>query len=166
MPLKVDYVNQIPSTATKIYDILDSANNKLFEDIKISDQTVYTEEGDSFGATDINATNTQVNANTVNISDIQTILGDASIIAKFTATIPSASWTGSSAPYSKAVTVTGILSTDKPIIDLVLTGTYTTDLVMIKDWAKIYRAVTSADTITFYATEVPSADIAIQMVTI
>lgn len=79
MPLKVDYVNQIPSTATKIYDILDSANNKLFEDIKISDQTVYTKEGDSFGATDINATNTQVNANTQSISDIGTILGDVTV---------------------------------------------------------------------------------------
>lgn len=166
MPLKVDYVNQIPSTPTRIHNILDSSDSLLFEDVKITDETVYTQEGDTFGATDINDTNTQVNANTVNISDIQTILGDASIIAKFTATIPSASWTGSSAPYSKAVTVTGILSTDKPIIDLVLTGTYATDLVMIENWAKIYRAVTSADTITFYATEVPSADIDIQMVTI
>lgn len=79
MPLKVDYVNQIPSTATKIYDILDSSDSLLFEDIKISDQTVYTEEGDSFGAADINATNTQVNANTQSISDIGTILGDVTV---------------------------------------------------------------------------------------
>ena len=79
MPLKIDYVNQIPSTPTKIYDILDSSNNLLFEDVKITDQTVYTDEGDSFGATDINATNTQVNANTQSISDIGTILGDVTV---------------------------------------------------------------------------------------
>lgn len=79
MPLKIDYVNQIPSTPTKIYDILDSSNNLLFEDIKISDKTVYTEEGDAFGAADINATNTQVNTNTQSISDIGTILGDVTV---------------------------------------------------------------------------------------
>lgn len=79
MPLKIDYVNQIPSTPTKIYDILDSSNGLLFEDIKISDKTVYTEEGDSFGAADINATNAQVNANTQSISDIGTILGDVTV---------------------------------------------------------------------------------------
>lgn len=81
----------------------------------------------------------------------------------YTATIPSDSWTGTSAPFSKAVTVTGILSTDTPIIDIVQTGTYETDQAMVTNWALIYRAVTSADTITFYATAVPSADISIQV---
>ena len=79
MPLKIDYVNQIPSTPTKIHNILDSADNPLFEEVKIIDETVYTQEGDSFGATDINATNTQVNANTQSISDIGTILGDVTV---------------------------------------------------------------------------------------
>jgi hypothetical protein len=84
----------------------------------------------------------------------------------YTATIPSASWTGSSAPYSKAVTVTGILSTDEPIIDLVLSGTYATDVTMRTNWGLIYRGVTSTDTITFYADSVPSADINIQLVVV
>ena len=79
MPLKIDYVNQIPSTPTKIYDMLDSADNPLFEEVKIIDETVYTQEGDGFGAADINATNTQVNANTQSISDIGTILGDVTV---------------------------------------------------------------------------------------
>lgn len=76
-----------------------------------------------------------------------------------TATLPSASWTGSSAPFTKAVTVTGILATDNPLIDIVPSGVYATDQTMLTNWGKIYRAVTSANTITFYATEVPSADI-------
>ena len=79
MPLKVDYVNAIPSTETKIYDILDSGDATLFEEIKIIDETVYTQDGDTFGATDINATNAQVNANTQSISDIGTILGDVTV---------------------------------------------------------------------------------------
>lgn len=84
----------------------------------------------------------------------------------YTATIPSASWTGGSAPYSKAVTVTGLLSTDEPIVDLVLTGTYATDVTMRDNWSKIYRGVTSSNTITFYADSVPSADISIQLVVV
>lgn len=96
----------------------------------------------------------------------ETLLGSTDIVVAttetYTATIPSASWTGSEAPYTKAVTVTGIASTDNPIIDLVLTGTYATDVAMVEDWAKIYRGVTTANTITFHANEVPSADIAIQ----
>lgn len=83
--------------------------------------------------------------------------------ALYTATIPNTSWTGSSAPFSKAVTVTGIVSTDTPMIDLVLSGTYATDQTMTEDWAKIYRAVTSANTVTFYATSVPSASINVQL---
>lgn len=98
-----------------------------------------------------------------NVTGLQTALDGKAITTVYTATIPSASWTGSSAPYSKAVTVTGILSTDTPIIDIVQTGTYATDQAMVTNWAKIYRAVTSANTITFYSTAVPSADISIQV---
>lgn len=81
----------------------------------------------------------------------------------YSSTIPYTSWTGSSAPFSNIVTVSGIKATDTPIIDIVLTGTYLTDEAMVEDWGTIYRAVTSVDTITFYATEIPVADINIQI---
>ena len=84
----------------------------------------------------------------------------------YTATIPSTSWTGASAPFSKVVAVTGLLSTDEPIIDLVLTGTYATDVTMRENWSKIYRGVASANSITFYADSVPSADISVQLVVV
>jgi hypothetical protein len=78
----------------------------------------------------------------------------------FTATLPYASWTGSSAPYTKEVTVAGILSTDKPDINLDLSSATYSDVATIQsDWANVYRGVTSADTITFYASEVPTIDI-------
>lgn len=81
----------------------------------------------------------------------------------YTATIPSSSWTGTEAPFSKAVTISGILSSDEPFIDIVPTGTYATDITMQQNWGKVYRAVTSTDTITFYATAVPSADIPLKV---
>lgn len=82
----------------------------------------------------------------------------------FTATLPYASWTGSSAPYTKEVTVAGILSTDKPDINLDLsTATYSDVATIQSDWANVYRGVTSADTITFYASTVPTIDIPLQI---
>jgi hypothetical protein len=80
----------------------------------------------------------------------------------FTTTLD-AVWTGSSAPYSKTVTVTGILETDTPIIDVVMSGTYATDEARQEAWAGIYRAVTANNSITFYATEKPGVSLPIQI---
>ncbi len=86
------------------------------------------------------------------------------VLHSFTATLPYASWTGSSAPYTKAVTVSGILSTDLPSVDLDLSGTTYSNVATIQtSWANVYRAVTSADTITFYASTVPTIDIPLQI---
>lgn len=100
------------------------------------------------------------------VSGLDTALSGKATYTVYTATIPSASWTGSSAPFSKAVTVTDLLSTDEPIIDLVLSGTYATDVTMRENWSKVYRIVTSADTITCYADSVPSANINVQLVVV
>jgi len=79
----------------------------------------------------------------------------------YTATIPNTSWTGAVAPFTKTITVTGILSTDRPIVDIVASGTYATDVTMGENWGLVYRIVTSTNTITIYANEVPSASIPI-----
>jgi len=73
------------------------------------------------------------------------------------------SWSGSSAPYSKTVTVSGILATDTPIIDIAMSGTYSTDEARIEAWGYIYRAVTANGSITFYATEKPTVSLPIQI---
>lgn len=53
--------------------------------------------------------------------------------------------------YSATKTVTGITATDTPIIDIVPTlANYESE---IEDWAKLIKAETSADTITFYASD-------------
>lgn len=68
MPLKTDYKNFIPSTTTKIFDIKQASDDTVINaDVKFEDVTVYSQEGDSFGSADINATNAQVNANTDDI---------------------------------------------------------------------------------------------------
>ncbi len=81
---------------------------------------------------------------------------------KFTVTIDT-SWTGSSAPFSKTLTVTGILATDTPIVDVVMSGTYATDDARQKAWSKIYRIVTDNNQITLYATVKPTVSLPIQL---
>jgi len=83
-------------------------------------------------------------------------------LADLTATLDT-TWSGTSAPYTKTVSVSGILATDTPIIDVVMSGTYSTDEARIEAWGYIYRAVTGADSITFYATNKPTVDLPIQI---
>ncbi len=83
--------------------------------------------------------------------------------AVLTATLTTASWTGTTSPYSQSVAVSGILATDTPIIDIVTSGTYSTDEARIEAWGYIYRAVTADGSITFYATEKPTVSLPIQI---
>ena len=99
-----------------------------------------------------------------------TISGNLSVTGKLTAgTLTgvskvfsgtlSTSWSGSAAPYTQAVTVSGILSTDRPILDYTNSGTYSTDSNREEGWLNIYRAVTAANKITFYAHSKPTVSI-------
>jgi hypothetical protein len=72
-------------------------------------------------------------------------------------------WSGSEAPYTQAVTVSGILATDNPIIGLIPSSTYETAEAEMKDYSKLYSAVTSKDTITFYAKEATTTALALQV---
>lgn len=82
--------------------------------------------------------------------------------AVLTATL-NTSWSGSSAPYTKTISVSGILSTDVPFIDIVMSGTYATDTAREEAWGYIYRAVTADNAITFYATDKPTVSLPLQI---
>lgn len=82
--------------------------------------------------------------------------------AVLTATLDT-TWSGTSAPYTKTVSVSGILATDTPIIDVVMSGIYSTDEARTEAWGYIYRAVTANGSITFYATEKPTVSLPIQI---
>ena len=81
----------------------------------------------------------------------------------YTATLLSTGWTGEASPYSQTVTVTGMLATDKPIVDIVQTGTETTDKPMREAWTNITRITTAAGSITAYADSKPGVNLPIQM---
>lgn len=85
-----------------------------------------------------------------------TKLAPNSVSKVFSGTLTVAGWQETAAPFSQAVTISGVLATDEPIIDLVPSDTYTTAIEEDTVWGNIYRAVTTADTITFYAKEKPT----------
>lgn len=81
----------------------------------------------------------------------------------YSTNIDASGWSGSAAPYSKSIAVSGLLSTDVPIIDLVQSGTESTDSVMRENWGKVTRITTAVNTIVVYASEAPSAAMPIQL---
>lgn len=80
----------------------------------------------------------------------------------YTGTLASASWTGSSAPYSQTITVTGMASTDNAVTDVALTGTYATDQAILENFALVYRMVSGTNQVTAYANAIPTVDIPLQ----
>lgn len=65
-------------------------------------------------------------------------------------------WTDQTGYFTLAKTVSGVLATDTPILDLDLSAATLANIADIQTaWGTIYRAVTSTDTITLYALESP-----------
>ena len=78
------------------------------------------------------------------------------VSTKYNGQLTVAGWSGSAAPYTQAVTVTGVLATDEPMVDLIPSDTYSTAALEDSQWGQIYKAVATANTITFYAKVKPS----------
>lgn len=73
--------------------------------------------------------------------------------AFYTGTLTTAGWS-SSAPYTQAVTISGILATDTPVIDLNMSGATTSNAADLQAaWACVGRIVTAANKITAYCYE-------------
>jgi len=81
-------------------------------------------------------------------------LGEA-VSVEYIGTLAADGWTRT-APFKQAVTVTGVLSTDSPIIDLIASNTYTDAVTQDEQWGQIYKAVATAGQITFYAKTAPT----------
>ena len=75
----------------------------------------------------------------------------------FTGTLTTSGWTGTSAPYTQTVTVTGILaSAPPPVIDVELSSTWSTALTEEEAWSLIKRVTYTDNSLTFYASAKPT----------
>jgi hypothetical protein len=77
--------------------------------------------------------------------------------ATYTFTIAAAdTWTDQTGYFTLAKTVSGITSSDTPILDLDLAASTVANIEDIQAaWGTVYRAATTTDTITLYALEAP-----------
>ena len=89
-------------------DIIESGDKRKYSQISNSDGTIsftdetsYSQVGDTFGAKDINETNKAINR----INSEPTSV-----------TLTAAGWIGSTAPYSQIVAVEGVAAEDNPIV--------------------------------------------------
>jgi hypothetical protein len=81
----------------------------------------------------------------------------------FTTTLTTAGWAGSG-PYTQAVTTTGMKTDDNPFVDIDMSSINFADVEdRLTDWGLVYRGEATADTVTFYAKEVPLANIPIKI---
>lgn len=153
-------------TSTKIADkavIRRCIGDKAVGTAQIGDAAVGTGQIDDVAVTADKIANSAVtNAKIANSAVTADKIADGAVSTVYTATLDT-TWSGSAAPYTKAQTISGILATDNPIIDLVPSDTFADAEAQEEAWANIYRAVTSANTITFYAKEKPEVSIPIQV---
>lgn len=65
----------------------------------------------------------------------------------YTATLTAAGWTGSG-PYTQTVTVTGITSSDEPIVDVSLSDDNATAATELEAWSMVSKITTGTNSIT------------------
>ncbi len=135
MALRTDYQDYVPNAAGKKYVIADAGDGLS----TITDATTYDSVGDTFNAGVINATNAQVNKNTLN---------------ERTATLSQNGWSGN----MQTVSVIGVTENS-----IVFVSAATESLETYSD-AGIYCSDQGAGTLTFVCSDVPSADVDVNIV--
>lgn len=73
------------------------------------------------------------------------------------------SWSGSG-PYTQNIAISGILSTDNPIVDVVLSDDTESSKSITEAWSNVSRIVTNDGSITIYCYDsAPTVNIPIQL---
>lgn len=96
-----------------------------------------------------------------NVTGAKTNLGFATS-ASYTGTLGT-TWSGTG-PYTQTVTINGILASDAPIVDIVLTGTAATDEPRLEGWGLVGRITTAANQLNFTCySEAPTVSLPIKI---
>ena len=146
-------------TNAKLRSAVDGANGAVSTD-KINDGAVTAAKIGTAAVTTAKIMNGNVTADKLDSNSVtEAKIAGGAVSAEYTETLTTSGWTaseGNVAPYMKEVTISGVLDTDSPIIDLVTSDIYDTALAQDEAWSKIYKAVAGSGMITFYAKEIPS----------
>lgn len=86
--------------------------------------------------------------------------GTGSVV--LTATVGTA-WSGSSAPFTQTIAISGILATDSPSVDIATSTAYNTAEAELEAFGAIYKIVANDGSITVYASEKTSKAFTIKL---
>lgn len=103
------------------------------------------------------------NALETTINSLSTVVSGKANTTTYNTTIENTGWEGSTAPFTKNISVSGIVSNDNPIIDIVQSGVFANDENLIAEWSKITRIVSGENILTVTANAIPTVNIPIQI---
>lgn len=173
----------IPMNAEENADTVDEAINKVkgkadaavrYDAAQSLADTQKAQARTNIGATSASDVDTKVSGS-VKATEAQTFTNaqkaqartniGAAATASYTATLTVAGWTGSAAPYTQEATVTGILASDSPFVDVDMSGLTTTDdMTAAQDaFGLILKATAGAGKITFTASDKPDVALTVKI---
>ncbi len=93
-------------------------------------------------------------------------LASGAVSVTYTAELDPAAWQGAAAPFSQTVNLAGLTGSDTPLVDVSLSGTFSTDRKRLEDYALLYRAQASNGALTVYALGRPTAALPLRILCI
>lgn len=155
-------------------ELTPDSNNKVSFNVPNVLQTTGT------STTDVMSQNSVTDAlsNKANSSDLATVATSGSYsdlsntptipsVSNYSATLLSSGWVGASAPYTQTVNVTGILSTDNTLANIVLSSDTTTAQSQLTNWAYVSKMETSNGSVTATCFDSkPSIDLNVSLMSI
>ena len=159
-----DYYNKTETNAlldTKVDKV--SGKGLSTEDYTAADKTKLANIESEANKTIVEQTTGTSTSSVMSQDAVTTQLNNKATTNLYTATLLSSGWS-SSAPYTQTVSVSGILSTDTPIADVVLDVVTSTAMAQISAWICVSNIETSNGEITATCFEnKPEIDIPIQL---
>lgn len=159
-----DYYNKTETNAlldTKVDKV--SGKGLSTEDYTAADKTKLANIESEANKTIVEQTTGTSTSSVMSQDAVTTQLNNKATTALYTATLLSSGWS-SSAPYTQTVSVSGILSTDTPIADVVLDVVTSTAMAQISAWMCVSKIETADGYITATCLEnKPEIDIPIQL---
>lgn len=159
-----DYYNKTETNAlldTKVDKV--SGKGLSTEDYTAADKTKLANIESEANKTIVEQTTGTSTSSVMSQDAVTTQLNNKATTNLYTATLLSSGWS-SSAPYTQTVSVSGILSTDTPIADVVLDVVTSTAMAQISAWMCVSNIETADGSITAKCFEnKPEIDIPIQL---
>ena len=153
-------------------DEIDEATTKVLngtsgiQGIKVNGTEVDADSENKVGITIpiVSQTTGESTAEVMSQNAVTTELNSKATTNLYKATLSSSGWSSGAAPYTQTVSVQGILSTDTPIVDIVLSSNTSTALSELESWGRVSKIDTSNGEITATCLEnLPSVDLSLQL---